>query len=295
MTTATQAPSRRRKTGRSRAADTGPLRTIGVGFTWLFVAFNIAMLAWVALQGFRDTREIFGNPWGWPENWTFDNFATAWNAGNFGTAAFNSVVLTLSASVAIVALAAPAAYYLSRQDNRLTRSVTLLFILGLGVPVQVIIVPLFVMLARVGLTNSIFGLALVYMGVSMPFTVFLLTAFFRSLPGELEEAAALDGSTPVRTFWTIMLPLARGGLLTAFVLQLISNWNETVLALVLLQTTDRYTLPIALINFVQRQTYSGADWGGLFAGLVLVIIPVLLIYLWLGRRLTEGLTLGMGK
>ncbi len=137
--------------------------------------------------------------------------------------------------------------------------------------------------------------ALVYIGVSMPFTVFLLTAFFRSLPLEMEEAAALDGTTAFGTFWRITLPLAKGGILTAFVLQVISHWNETLLALTLLQSTEKYTLPVALISFIQQQTYSGADWGGLFAGLCIVVLPMLAIYLWLGRRLTEGLTLGMGK
>ena len=84
-------------------------------------------------------------------------------------------------------------------------------------------------------------------------------------------------------------------LLTAFVLQVVAHWNETLLALTLIQSTEKYTLPVALISFVQQQTYSGADWGGLFAGLCIVVLPMLIIYVWLGRRLTEGLTLGMGK
>nr|WP_241263827.1 carbohydrate ABC transporter permease [Microbacterium esteraromaticum] len=207
----------------------------------------------------------------------------------------NSVVTTVVSSFLTVALAAPAAYYLSRVENRLTNSLTLYFVLGLGIPAQVIVIPLFVMLNEVYLTDSLIGLNLVYIGVSMPFTVFLLTAFFRSLPLEMEEAAALDGTTAFGTFWRITLPLAKGGILTAFVLQVISHWNETLLALTLLQSTEKYTLPVALISFIQQQTYSGADWGGLFAGLCIVVLPMLAIYLWLGRRLTEGLTLGMGK
>ena len=154
---------------------------------------------------------------------------------------------------------------------------------------------LFVMLAAVNLTDSLVGLILVSIGFGMPFTVFLLTGFFRSLPSELEEAAALDGASPMATFWRVMVPVARGGLVTALVLQIISNWNETLIALALLQNTNKYTLPLALIAFVQEQTYSGANWGGLFAGLCIVIIPMLVVYLWLGRRLSEGLTLGVGK
>ncbi|GGJ37050.1 carbohydrate ABC transporter permease [Paenarthrobacter histidinolovorans] len=273
----------------------GVVRGIGVGLLWLVVAISIAALVWMVAQAFRDTRAILDDPWGVPASLDFGNFVRAWTVGDFAVATWNSLLTTVVSSVLTVAIAAPCAYYLSRVDNRLTRGLSLYFILGLGIPAQVILIPLFVMLNKVYLTDSIIGLNLVYIGVSMPFTVFLLTAFFRSLPLEMEEAAALDGTTAFGTFWRITLPLAKGGILTAFILQVISHWNETLLALTLLQSTEKYTLPVALISFVQQQTYSGADWGGLFAGLVIVVLPMLIIYVWLGRRLTEGLTLGMGK
>lgn len=287
-----QLPGRRQRTP---LGGRGPLRTLGIGLLWLFVAANVLGLLWVILQSFRDTRSILTSPFGLPSSWSLENFVTAWQVSDFATATLNSVFVTLVSSVLTVALAAPAAYYLSRHETRLTRNLILYFIMGLGVPAQVILIPLFVMLNSARLTNSLLGLNLVYIGVSMPFTVFLLTGFFRSLPAELEEAAALDGASPTATFLRVMLPVARGGLLTAFVLQLISHWNETLLALTLVQSTDKYTLPLALISFVQQQTYSGADWGGLFAGLCIVIIPMLVVYMWLGRKLSEGLTLGMGK
>ncbi|SEJ42693.1 carbohydrate ABC transporter membrane protein 2, CUT1 family [Arthrobacter sp. yr096] len=271
------------------------LRGIGVTLLWMVVAISIAALVWMVAQAFRDTRAILDDPWGVPTSLDFENFVRAWTVGDFAVATWNSLLTTVVSSVLTVAIAAPCSYYLSRVDNKLTQGLSLYFILGLGIPAQVILIPLFVMLNKVYLTDSIIGLNLVYIGVSMPFTVFLLTAFFRSLPLEMEEAAALDGTTAFGTFWRITLPLAKGGILTAFILQVISHWNETLLALTLLQSTEKYTLPVALISFVQQQTYSGADWGGLFAGLVIVVLPMLIIYVWLGRRLTEGLTLGMGK
>ncbi|WP_328913196.1 MULTISPECIES: carbohydrate ABC transporter permease [unclassified Streptomyces] len=295
MSTSLPAGRFRRRRGPAPLGGRGPLRTAGVAVTWVFVAANVAALLWLVLQAFRDTRSILASPWGLPHSLSPHNFVHAWNASGFGRAAVNSVLVTGVSSVLTVAVAAPAAYYLARQESRLSRGLTLFFVLGLGVPVQVILIPLFVMLNRVYLTDSLLGLNLVYIGVSMPFTVFLLTGFFRSLPKELEEAAALDGLSPAGTFWRIMLPIARGGLVTALVLQIIAHWNETLLALTLLQTTDNYTLPVALISFVQQQTYSGADWGGLFAGLCVIVLPMLVVYVWLGRRLTEGLTLGMGK
>ncbi|MCD4852525.1 carbohydrate ABC transporter permease [Arthrobacter sp. AK01] len=291
------APRRRGRRGVSPAlrGERSVVRGIGVALLWLVVAISIAALVWMVAQAFRDTRAILDDPWGVPSSLDFGNFVRAWTVGDFAVATWNSLLTTVVSSVLTVAIAAPCAYYLSRVDNRLTRGLSLYFILGLGIPAQVILIPLFVMLNKVYLTDSIIGLNLVYIGVSMPFTVFLLTAFFRSLPLEMEEAAALDGTTAFGTFWRITLPLAKGGILTAFILQVISHWNETLLALTLLQSTEKYTLPVALISFVQQQTYSGADWGGLFAGLVIVVLPMLIIYVWLGRRLTEGLTLGMGK
>lgn len=285
----------RRRTGAAIGNDRSAIRAIGIVLLWAFVVLNVAWMVWMVIQAFRDTRSILADPWGLPTSLDPVNFVTAWTVGDFATATMNSVVTTLVSSFLTVALAAPAAYYLSRVENRLTNSLTMYFVLGLGIPAQVIVIPLFVMLNEVYLTDSLIGLNLVYIGVSMPFTVFLLTAFFRSLPLEMEEAAALDGTTAFGTFWRITLPLAKGGILTAFVLQVISHWNETLLALTLLQSTEKYTLPVALISFIQQQTYSGADWGGLFAGLCIVVLPMLAIYLWLGRRLTEGLTLGMGK
>ena len=129
----------------------------------------------------------------------------------------------------------------------------------------------------------------------MPFAVFFLTGFFGALPREIEEAASLDGASPFRTFWTVMLPLARSGIVTLVILNVIAHWSETTFALVFMQTTINETLPLALLKFLQRLQYTGADWGQLFAGVVIVLLPILIIYVWLGRRIIEGLTLGAGK
>lgn len=291
-------PIRRKRNRAASPAMAGErtfLRGLGITVLWIAVAVMILMLVWMVAQSFRGTREILSDPWGIPASMDFTNYMNAWTVGNFAQATWNSFMTTVVSSVVAVVVAAPAAYYLGRVENKLTNALSLYFILGLGIPAQVILIPLFVMLNKVYLTDSLLGLNLVYIGISMPFTVFLLTAFFRSLPIEMEEAAALDGSNAFGTFFRITLPLAKGGILTAFVLQVIAHWNETLLSLTLMQSTENYTLPVALISFIQQQTYSGADWGGLFAGLVIVVIPMLVVYLWLGRRLTEGLTLGMGK
>ncbi|MDN6400418.1 MAG: carbohydrate ABC transporter permease, partial [Brachybacterium sp.] len=290
-------PSRRRRSRGSPAsrAERNPLRMVLVGLLWVAVALGIALLFWIIVQSLRDTRSILAEPFGMPTSLEFENWSRAWTVGDFGRAAWNSAWVTLVSSALTVVVAAPAAYYLGRVDTPVTRFLSNYFVLGLGIPAQVIMIPLFVMLSRLYLTNSLIGLNLVYIGISMPFTVFLLISFFRTLPEELEEAAAIDGTSPLGTMVRIIMPLAKGGIMTAFILQVISHWNETLMAMTLLSSTDKYTLPVALIGFVQQQTYSGADWGGLFAGICIVVLPMLIMFLFVSRRLTEGLTVGMGK
>ncbi|MEO7586470.1 MAG: carbohydrate ABC transporter permease [Arachnia sp.] len=285
----------RRQDSPAMRGDRSALRTVGIVIVWISVAIGLLMLAWIIIQSLRDTRSILGQPFGLPDSLHWENYAEAWTSGNFGIAAWNSISTTIISSVLTVVVAAPAAYFLGRVKTPLTEGLTFYFILGLGIPAQVILIPLFIMLNQFYLTDSLIGLNIVYIGMSMPFTVFLLVGFFRSLPEEVEEAAALDGASPWGTMWRITMPLAKGGILTAFILQVISHWNETLLAITLLQSTDKYTLPVALIAFIQKQTYSGADWGGEFAGIALIVMPMLILYLFVGSKLSAGLTVGIGK
>lgn len=268
---------------------------IVVILVWALALFGILLLLWILLSSFKSTYELFNSPFGLPETWRFENFVAAWGASNFDVALGNSLILVLSTGFTTVLLAAPAAYALSRFGAPGSRQITMAFAMGVGIPVQVIILPLYSLMNQLFLVNSLEGVWLLYTATSLPFAVFFLTGFFVSLPKEMEEAAALDGAGPVRTFFTIMLPLARSGIVTLLILNIISHWGETIIALVFLQTTDLETLPLALLKFLQRLQYTGADWGQLFAGVAIVIGPVLLLYIWLGRRIIEGLTLGADK
>ncbi|OIJ66041.1 carbohydrate ABC transporter permease [Streptomyces mangrovisoli] len=270
-------------------------RIVGVPLVWLFAAFNVFTGVWLLLSSLKSGDEIFSSPWRLPTTPNWGNYARAWTDGLFGQAAVNTVVVVGGTALATLLLAAPAAYVLSRITTRFNSSLTLFFALGLGIPAQVVMLPLFVVMNQLRLVNSLFGLIIVYVATSLPFAVFFLTGFFATLPVELEEAAALDGATPLRTFWQIMLPMARGGLVTVLILNIIQHWGETVFALVFIQTTDHQTLSLALLGFLQQMQYNGADWGGLFAGVALVILPVLACYVWLGRRIIEGMTVGSVK
>jgi len=276
-----------------------PVRTVLwrvlVALVWAGAAFDLLVLLWIVLSSLKTSNEIFSHPFNLPVQWRWSNFAAAWTDSNLGPAMFNTILLVAGTAITTVALAAPAAYALSRFGVRGSKSTMMYFALGIGIPVQVIMLPLYSMMNQVGLVDSLTGLWILYVATSLPFAVFFLSGFFSSLPQEVEEAAALDGASPNRTFWRIMLPLAQSGLVTLLILNVITHWSETVLALVFIQSTDHETLSLALLKFLQQLQYTGADWGQLFAGVVIVTLPVLLIYVWLGRHIVQGLTLGAGK
>lgn len=277
----------------------GPIRLVGLALVWLFTGFNILILYWLVAASFKTPIEIFTKPFQLPVYWfahgdPFRNYEYAWTQAGFGHAFLITVILVAASTVTVVALAAPAAYALSRLGVGGSQAITTFLIIGIGVPFQVVLLPLTVMLAKVDLTESLFGLYVVYVGLSLPFSVFLLTGFFRSLPDELEEAAAIDGASPLRTFVVVMLPLARGGLITALTLNAIALWNETLLSLVLIHDDTKFTLSRALFSFSSAATYQ-SEYGGLIAAVAIVVLPMLLLYMVLARRIITGLTLGSGK
>ncbi|WP_327091498.1 carbohydrate ABC transporter permease [Nonomuraea sp. NBC_01738] len=272
-----------------------PVRRIGVAVVWLIVVADIALLAWIFLTSARDTNAIFERPFTLPEGLELGNYANAWTDGGFGSAALSSVLIAVISSVLAVALAAPAAYMLARRRNRTSSAITMSFAMGLGVPGQVLLIPLFVGMAAVGLVDTFLGLTLVYVGLAMPFTVYLLTGFFAGIPMVLEEAAAIDGATGLRSFVRVILPVARGGLITALMLNVIGAWNETLFAIAFMTSDDKITLPVALVNFVKMQQFNGLDWGTMFAGMCIILAPMVALFAWMGSRIIQGMTVGIGK
>lgn len=268
----------------------------------LWCVFNVGLLVWVVLNSLRGGSVIFSRPLELPDTLQFGNYVSAWTRSSLGTGFLNSVALVVLCTAITVAVAAMAGYVLSRTQVPSAGPITSFFAIGLGIPVQVVIVPLWVAMNKIsefaydnfGWWDERISLGLLYVATSLPFAVFLLTGFFRSLPADLEEAAAIDGASAWVTFRSIMAPLARPGLVTAAMLTAMGLWNETLLALVFVTDTEKYTLPQSLLGLYGTMQYT-SDWGGLFAGIVIVVVPTLLLYLLLGRRLMEGMTLGAGK
>jgi ABC-type glycerol-3-phosphate transport system permease component len=294
-------------------------RWISLALLLLWLAAVVLPFVWTLLTSARSTQEIFRSPFGWPSDFwesLHTNYTTAWVKSHFSDYFVNSLVVVFSSLMLLFLVACPASYALARWQTRMSRYLLVYFLSGLMIPVQLLLVPLFFQYKdwgealtgflragfgwagmehlQVSLADSQPGLVLLYVSLSLSFTIFVLVSFFRTLPGELYEAGIMDGCGEFRVFREVMLPLAKPGLVTAGIFNFIGLWNEYFLALVFINT-DRYkTLPLGLASVSIQANYR-SDFGLLFAGLVIVMLPTLVVYLFLQRYLTEGITLGALK
>lgn len=256
--------------------------------------FTIFVIGWVVIASFKTNAEIFRDVFSLPEVWQFQNYAKAWNAANFAVFFRNSAIVTFSSVILILVVSAPAAYVLSRMQFRGRSVLTTIFIMGMGIPVMLLLIPLFVIVTRLGVVNTLPGLILIYVTMAIPFTVYILTGFFASLPKELEEAGVIDGATDFGVFRRIMLPLASPGLITAAIFNGISIWNEYMLVLVFVADSEKRTLSLGLYSLQNAMQYTG-DWVGLFAGVCIVMVPTIILFIVLSERMISGITMGAVK
>lgn len=254
--------------------------------------FSVFFFAWVVIASFKKNRDLFKFPWRLPETWGIDNFVKVWTTNQFGAYFSNSIVVVCLSVVLLLLVATPAAYVLSRARFRGREGLTNFFIVGMGIPVPLLFVPLFVTLSYIHLADTLSGLIIVYIALSIPFTVFVLTSFFSSLPHELEDAAILDGCRDWQVFWHVMLPLAMPGVATVALLNFVWLWNEYQLSLVLINSPENRTLSLGLYSLINSMQYSGGDWASLFAGVTIVTVPTVVLYLFLSERMIGGMTMG---
>ena len=270
------------------------LRGSGNVFVWSWVAFSFAMLTWLILAAFKRNDTVFADLWAPPDSLNASNFGDAWDLLNLTRTSLNTLLTVGGGTFLTMALGAPAAYALSRMRFRGASALTAFFAIGISVPVHSIIIPLFLGLSWTGLSNSLIGLTITYVGVSVPFAVFLMTGFFRSLPTELEEAAAVEGAGPLRIFFSVMLPLARPGMVATSIIVAVGLWNEFLLALTLTFDEDKRTIGVGLLNTFGAMRYT-SNWVGMFAAVVIMLAPLIVLYAWMSRRIIEGLTVGATK
>jgi len=254
-------------------------------------------LVWTILGSLKTSYELYANTWGLPAHAEWVNYANAWGTAGIGQCFLISLIVTSISMFLILAVGSMAAYALARFVFPGRGFVHSAFMSGMMFPVFLSIVPLYLLLSNMGLlrgTMQLGALIAVYVAYSLSFTVFILTGFFKSQPHELAEAGLIDGCSHLSVFWRIMLPLARPGLIAAGIFNFFGIWNEYPLALVLIGDQRFYTLPLGVAKLQNVMQYS-TDWGALFAGLVIIVVPTLVVYMIFQRQITEGLTAGAIK
>ncbi|RAO02055.1 Alpha-glucoside transport system permease protein n AglG [Micromonospora saelicesensis] len=255
----------------------------------------IVPILWTFLAAFKNTSEIFSSPWTLPAELRWENFGRAWTKAHVGRYFLNSVIVVSCSTFLTMLLGSMAAYVLARYKFWGNRAVYFLFVSGLAFPVFLALVPLFFVVKNLGLLDTHTGVVLVYSAYSLPFTVFFLAAFFKTLPSSVAEAGMIDGCGHTRLFFQVMMPMAKPGLISVTIFNIIGQWAQYQLPLVLLSNAkDKWVLTQGIADISVNAGYE-ADWSGLFAALTIAILPMIIVYAVFQRQIQAGLTSGAVK
>jgi N-acetylglucosamine transport system permease protein len=273
----------------------GTLNVFANSFLVLWVVMAAGPLVWVMVNSLRESGEIEGKPFGLPNGLNIETFTNAWSDANIGKFALNSLIILAGSLPGTMLLGSMAAYVIARYAFPGNRVVYLLFAGGMMFPIILAVVPLFFVMDNFSLLDTRQGLILAYIAYSLPFTTFFMTAFFRTLPGSIAEAATIDGASHLRTFFQIMLPMAKPGLISIGIFNFLGQWNQYFLPLALnSESQSKALLTQGLAELSVNQGYEG-DWGALFAGLTIAMVPILVVYMVFQRQVQAGLTAGAVK
>lgn len=261
----------------------------------LWVLFTIVLVGWVLFASFSTTSEIFSDSmFSFKTGFHFENYVKAWKTQKVNIFFMNSLIYTVISCTLIVLISAPAAYVLSRFKFKANMLIQNAIAAALGIPVIMIIMPLFGIISSLKLTNTRPTIIFLYIAMNVPFTIFFLLTFFKNLSVTFEEAAAIDGCSPMKTFWAIMMPLAQPGIVTVTIFNFIAIWNEYFMSLIFANKTAVRPVAVGLFNMISSMRYTG-DWGGMFASVVIVFLPTFILYIFLSEKIIAGVTGGAIK
>ncbi|GAB2539719.1 carbohydrate ABC transporter permease [Gracilibacillus alcaliphilus] len=261
-------------------------------FIWGYFALTFGLFIWLLMTSFKTNREIFSSPFGLPESVNFDNYIVGLFDANLTLFMGNSFIVAVSTVVLCFILGSTVSYAISRFTFKGNAFIYLLFVIGLTIPLQSLIFPMFFKMHSLGLRDTLFGIILVYTALNLPKTVFLLVGFMKGIPKEMEEAAIIDGCNYWNIFTKVLIPMSRPALATAGILVFIAAWNEYIFATVLLSSDATSTLPLGLASF---QTSYTNDYGLIAAGVIISIIPVLIAYMLFQEQIIKGMASGAVK
>ncbi len=259
-----------------------------------WITFTYVLLGWVLLASFSTTKEIFSNKL-LDSGLHFENYVKAWINSDVAGIFRNSLVYSIISCTLLIIICAPAAYVLARfifPGNKLIQTG---FVSAMGVPVVMIVLPLFGIVANMGILNHVLSnavlLIFLYIGINVPYTTIFLMTFFSNLSRAFEEAAAIDGCPPTKTFWLIMLPMAQPGIITVTIFNFINIWNEYFISLIFANSDQLRPIAVGLYSMINSMKYTG-DWAGMFAAVVIVFLPTFILYIFLSEKIIAGVTGG---
>ena len=283
---------------------TGAVSKVVIYIMLVILTITIVIpVAWVFMASVKQNSEFYGNPFALPQGFYLQNFVDAWTKARMGDYFFTSVMITAIALAILLIVALPASYVLSRYKFRGSKLLNTCFMAGLFINVSYIVVPIFLMFVSGDkIVKSIFGhsfflnnpfmVSVVLASTTLPFTIYLLSSYLATLPKDYEEAAYVDGAGYFTTMVRIILPMSKPSIITVILFEFLAYWNEYIISMTMLTDPNgARTLPVGLLNLMKAQN-AKAEYGQMYAGMVMVMIPTLILYMCVQKKLTQGMTLG---
>lgn len=264
------------------------------------IIVQVILLSWAVVVFFpffiaiinslkESVGEVYSDPFAIPEKLAWGNYVKAWVNANFASYFANSAIISLSSVVIVLVCSSSTAFVLTRFNFKGSKFLIACYLIGILIPVRLALTPLFTIVRELGLLDSLLGVILVQSASMMPVAVFILSAFFKSIPKELDEAGKMDGAYPISIFIKIMLPLLKPALATIALLSFIQSWNEYFIPLIFLQSADLFPLTIGITQF--KKSYD-VQWNLMFSGILIMMIPTITVFLLASKQFIEGLTQG---
>lgn len=267
--------------------------TIAHVVLWIYVIFTLYPILWAFQNSFKTSADVAASPFALPSSLNLNNYINAWTTAKVGSYFFNSLYVSTAASIVSIVCAAMVAYAVTRMRYQVMSKLVTAFIgLALLLPGSFLLIPLYKMISNLELNDTPWAILLPYMTFGIPLTMFIISAFLKSMPSDLEEAGVMDGLTAFGLFWKIVLPLTMPALVTVFILNFLGNWNEFIMASFFITKEKFRTLPVGMVAF---RDMMNMNYGGLFASTMYSIIPVVVIFAFLQEKIIEGVTAGSVK
>ncbi|AKG37278.1 carbohydrate ABC transporter permease [Paenibacillus durus] len=262
--------------------------------SFVLLIIQVYPLIWVFISSFKAPTDFSSsNPLSLPSRFTFENYLSVWRKGNLGTYFSNSLIVAVTTIALVILFSAMAAFVIEKMRFKWAQSVLFLFLCGIMIPIQVVLIPLFILYNKTGIINTLTSLILPQVGFALPISIYLFVSFYKYISNEIMEAAVMDGCGIYQVFWRMIFPLSRNTIVTVVVMNLIFIWNEFIFANTFIHDLSSRTLPVGLMDYIGQ--YGLTDWGATYAAISITTIPTMLVYFIFNKSVISGMTAGATK